>query len=480
MPVIEMGMKKFFYLLLLCFCVFRCQHSQAWIGDVSKFSVSGDTLQLNAPPETSDAYLSDTSSVIYNATWHSNFKFEFAASSSNYVKWYLVSDNPDLRGTLNGYFIRIGYTDKNIALCRQSGATTTVLAQGGKQRVTDGVSIYVGVNRSADGIWSVYSNIEGESDTILECSVTDKTFERAVYGGFYVKYTSTRSQGYKMWGLRHRGGCYKEYPKPKKGDIVINEILSYPYPDGYDFVELYNNSDSTFNLADLTLGNGKTDVPLPSVKFYSGDYKVFTQDSTSMSELYRCDYDAIVEVKIPSLVKDSGNVVIKCGTVLIDSVYYNAKTMHNPMLSNNQGVSFERVNPMLNVWTSAAENVGFATPGYENSQYTPYNPDDNDSNSVWIEPKTFTPNSDGVNDLAMIYYKMDESAVANVAVYTSDGVLVKRLCRNALLSPSGVVTWNGYSDRNLLMPFGIYVVVFEAFTTSKITIKKKVPFVLGI
>ena len=473
-------MEKFFYLLLLSICVLCSQQSQAWTGDVSKFRVNGDTLQLNAPAETSDAYLSDTSSVIYNAEWHCNFKFEFAASSSNYVKWYLVSDNSDLKGNLNGYFIRVGYTDKNIALCRQNGASVSVLAQGEKSRITENTSIYIAVERSENGKWNVYSCLESDADTILECSVTDKTFERAVYGGFCVKYTSTRSQGYKMWGLMRNGGTYKELPKPKKGDIVINEILSYPYPDGYDFVELYNNSDSVFNLADLALGNGKSEVPLPSVKFYSGDYKVLTQDSASLSELYSCDYDAIVEVKVPSLVKDSGSVVLKGGTVPIDSVYYNAKTMHSPMLSNVQGVSFERVNPALTVWTSAAENVGFATPGYENSQYKTYNPDDEQSGSVWVEPETFTPNSDGVNDLAMIYYKMDESAVVNVTIYTSDGVLVKRVCRNALLSPSGVVTWNGYSDRNLLMPFGIYVVVFEAFTTSKITIKKKVPFVLGV
>lgn len=452
----------------------------AWTGDLSKFSVYGDTLQLNAPSETSDAYISDTSSVIYNAEWHCNFKFDFATSSSNYVKWYLVADSANLKGDLNGYFIRVGYTDKNIALCRQNGTTTTVLAQGGKLRILEDVPILIKVGRSESGAWNVYSKLEAEADTILECSAFDNTFERARYGGFSIKYTSTRSQGYKMWGLMRNGGTYKELPKPKKGDIVINEILSYPYPDGYDFVELYNNSDSTFNLADLTLGNGKTEVPLPSVKFYSTDYKVLTQDSASLSELYSCDYDAIVEVKIPSLVKDSGSVVLKCGTVLIDSVRYNLKTMHNPLLSNVQGVSFERVNPKLNVWASAAENVGFATPGYENSQYKPYDPDDEQSGSVWVEPETFTPNADGNNDLAMIYYKMDESAVVNVTIYTSEGVLVKRVCRNALLSPSGVVTWNGYSDRNLLMPFGIYVVVFEAFTNSKIILKKKVPFVLGV
>ncbi|MCQ2351520.1 MAG: lamin tail domain-containing protein [Paludibacteraceae bacterium] len=455
------------------------QAAFAWTGDLSKFSFNADTISLNAPAETSDAYISDTSSVVYTAVWQCNFKFDFASSSSNYIKWYLFSDSASLKGELHGYFIRIGYTDKNISLCRQSGTSISVLAQGNEKRVQENAPIYIKVSRDEFGVWSVYSNIETDADTLLEFTVTDNTFERAKFSGFYLKYSSTRSKGYSMWGLSCKGEPYKEFPKPKYREIVINEILSYPYTEGYDFVEIFNNSDSTFNLADITLGNGKTEVTLPSKKFYSGEYKVFTQDSASLEEFYNCTDNAIIELKIPSYVKDSGSVVLRCGTVLVDSVYYNAKTMHSPMLSDVQGVSFERVNPNIDVWASAAENVGFATPGYENSQYKPIKPIVKTDKTIWVEPATFTPNGDGRDDLAMIYYKLDESAVANIAVYNTDGVLVKVLCNRMFLSPSGIITWNGFSDRNMLMPFGIYVVIFEVFNNSKVIMKKKVPFVLG-
>lgn len=40
--------------------------------------------------------------------------------------------------------------------------------------------------------------------------------------------------------------------KAKKGDIIINEILFNPHPNGVDFIELYNASDHFFNLHELT------------------------------------------------------------------------------------------------------------------------------------------------------------------------------------------------------------------------------------
>ena len=105
---------------------------------------------------------------------------------------------------------------------------------------------------------------------------------------------------------------------------------------------------------------------------------------------------------------------------------------------------------------------------------------DHDSGSVWIEPLTFTPDGDSQNDLAYIFYKLNEPAVTNIYVFNANGVLVKHLVNNTQLLEQGVVTWDGLSDRKLLMPPGIYVILFESFTEDKVTLRKKIPFVLGV
>jgi hypothetical protein len=79
-------------------------NSPHWMGDTSRFIVADDQLQLEAPTEDGVAFLATISPVGIDATWEFKLKMEFNPSASNYTRVYLMADQPDLSGPLNGYF----------------------------------------------------------------------------------------------------------------------------------------------------------------------------------------------------------------------------------------------------------------------------------------------------------------------------------------------------------------------------------------
>ena len=80
-----------------------------WLGDTDNFTINNGELQLN------DADFSTPVSQLYSSVltkdstnWECYVRMDFKPSNSNYAKIYLQSDNSDLTGPLNGYFIRVG------------------------------------------------------------------------------------------------------------------------------------------------------------------------------------------------------------------------------------------------------------------------------------------------------------------------------------------------------------------------------------
>src|SRR5688572_20305040 len=106
-----------------------------WLGDDSLFAVSSGQLQLQAPAVSGTAYLATTSTALNNASWEFTVTLQFNPSGSNYVRLYLVSDQPDLSGALNGYFILIGDTPDEISLYKQTGTATIKIIDGPDGRV---------------------------------------------------------------------------------------------------------------------------------------------------------------------------------------------------------------------------------------------------------------------------------------------------------------------------------------------------------
>jgi len=164
-----------------------------WTGDTALYKVNTSyQLQLNA---TGDgvAALSSASAMMQDMEWNFWIKLSFAPSDNNLARVYLSSDQADLKGSLNGYYLKFGenLADDAIVLVKQTGSTNTVVCRGTDGFIAAAFAIRVKVVRAAGGTWKVYADALGGTNYQLQATGTDNTFTSGSYIGVYSKYTSS-------------------------------------------------------------------------------------------------------------------------------------------------------------------------------------------------------------------------------------------------------------------------------------------------
>lgn len=260
-------------------------------------------------------------------------------------------------------------------------------------------------------------------------------------------------------------------------DIIINEILFNPKTGGYDYVEIYNNTQKIFDLEDLRLANADDSDSLQTIYpvspesylFFPDEYLVLTENPDWVKQNYFAQNpDWFLNTSLPSYNDDEGRVVLlNQENERVDELHYSDK-WHFPLISNTEGVSLERIDPnrptqdSMN-WHSAATTVGYGTPTYRNSQFSEPNAGD----EVTLSPQVFSPDQDGFNDVLNISYQFDQAGfTANVKIFDAQGREVRNLIRNALLSQSGTFIWDGITDRGEKARVGSYIVFVEVFNLN--------------
>lgn len=276
-----------------------------------------------------------------------------------------------------------------------------------------------------------------------------------------------------------------------EGDLVINEVLFNPYTGGVDFVELYNRSNRSIDLSTWKFANREMG-DLANVEAISeellvilpGEIMAFTENRQNIYEFYplsrRSQIKAIVD--LPTYADDEGHVILMDNAGAIHDEFYYQKDYHFDLISDQNGVSLERIdydrltNDPTN-WHSAASNVGFATPGYENSQLQPAN---GTGDAFSLEPDVFSPDNDGFQDVLNITYSLEQpGSAANITIYDSDGRLVRRLVRNQLLSTKGTLSWDGIRDDGRKARIGVHILLIELIQSNGETSSTKKSCVLG-
>jgi hypothetical protein len=153
--------------------------------------------------------------------------------------------------------------------------------------------------------------------------------------------------------------------------------------------------------------------------------------------------------------------------------------MHSVFLKDDEGVSLERISSEVAAglehnWRSASSTVGFASPGYVNS-----NVRDNatlDNEAVSVEPEIFQPQING-QAFTRINFRFDHGGfVANIKIFDQQGRPVKQIAHNAMLGAEGFFRWDGDLDNGLMARMGYYVVWFEVFDETGVlkTYRKRV------
>ncbi|MCE7040577.1 lamin tail domain-containing protein [Dyadobacter sp. CY312] len=261
------------------------------------------------------------------------------------------------------------------------------------------------------------------------------------------------------------------------GDVVINEILFNPFEGGVDFVELYNRSSKHISIKDWSLGNVKTDgtssfslITALNVTMPPNGYLALTTDVEILQEQYPSDTERqfFQMNTFPSFPNTEGGAVLRNnGQQLFDKMIYDEK-MHHALVTVFKGISLERMDSAMpsgetSNWHSASSTVGYATPGYSNSQIK-----NESSNPIfYIEPEAFSPDGDGVDDFANLHYQQNMAGnLATIRIFNAGGRSVKNLIVNQLLGTSGTLQWDGTDDQGAVVGTGYYFIVIDTFSIN--------------
>lgn len=173
--------------------------------------------------------------------------------------------------------------------------------------------------------------------------------------------------------------------------------------------------------------------------FFPGTYVLLTEDISNVAQQYnRNDISNFIAITgMPNYPDDAGVVLIQTKTfVNIDRLEYSDEWQFE-LLEDDDGVALERVSfssptQDANNWHSAAELIGYGTPGYQNSNYNAAVIADN---LLHIEYSVFSPDGDGYQDLLMITYQTQaEGFVANIRIFDDAGRPLATILNNETLA----------------------------------------------
>lgn len=166
-----------------------------WVGTNALFKVNtAKQLQLDGNGE-GVAYLTTASSLVLPAEWRFWVKLSFSPSSNNFARIYLASDQADLSGPLNGYYLQLGEAGSNDALelFRQDGTQTNSICRGTEGFVASSFTIRVKIVHKTDGTWEIWSDPSGGSSFQLQATGNDSQISNSQYFGVYCKFTSSNA-----------------------------------------------------------------------------------------------------------------------------------------------------------------------------------------------------------------------------------------------------------------------------------------------
>ncbi|MDX2287100.1 MAG: lamin tail domain-containing protein [Bacteroidia bacterium] len=172
----------------------------AWSGETSLFAIVNGELQTAGNPASDTLYLSTPFEPGAAAEWRLYARYAEAPSTSNFIRFYLASDQADLEGPLNGYFVQAGETGSadSYDLFRQNGTTVTKLIDGIAGRAGSAIDAVIRVQRDAAGLWTLSTSQGRSGPFTVEGSVTDNTFPGGQHLGIWVRHSATRNTAYRF------------------------------------------------------------------------------------------------------------------------------------------------------------------------------------------------------------------------------------------------------------------------------------------
>ncbi|RYG00288.1 MAG: hypothetical protein EOO07_35660, partial [Chitinophagaceae bacterium] len=173
----------------------------AWVGQTSGFAINANKqLKSSLSAVSQTIILATENTLALNCAWEFSVQLDFDPSTTNFTRVYLISDQADLKGSLNGYFIQIGESGgtDSYDLYRQTGNTVVKIIDGLPKNRTNinFLSTKLRATRDDLGKWELYTSLDDGLTFNLEGAVIDKMFTRTSWFGVFCRYTATRSDGF--------------------------------------------------------------------------------------------------------------------------------------------------------------------------------------------------------------------------------------------------------------------------------------------
>ncbi|MDR2963378.1 MAG: lamin tail domain-containing protein [Bacteroidales bacterium] len=261
--------------------------------------------------------------------------------------------------------------------------------------------------------------------------------------------------------------------------VIFTEILFHTSAKNEKFIELYNNSNSYFNCAEIYLTNIDTanndvktvyKLSTEALLFPPHSYAVVSKNVSNVQSDCAGDVLWIQPANMPSLAQSKGTLLLanKWGHT-IDSLCYFA-TWHSPYLSQKIDVSLERLDyqkptHVANNWYSAALSPQKNhSAGCQNSHAL----NEVSSSGFSLEKPNVHPAAP-LYEQAIIHYQLpfDESHTLSIRIFSSAGLPVKTLANNLIPAGEGSITWDCTNEGGEVVDAGIYILHVELFRNGK-------------
>jgi len=246
--------------------------------------------------------------------------------------------------------------------------------------------------------------------------------------------------------------------------LILSELLADPQtPLSSEWIEVRCPLTTAFDFLSWQLADAgdTTAISSGSFRLASGEYAVLAQDTIAFRQYYPDFIGTLIQPPRWLSLNNDGDRLL-----LIDP-FGIAADIFTYTASWGSNYTWGRPPDSTSSEWGRSVTVG-GTPGKANDVVV--EPNDQQI-SLEIEPRVFSPDGSGFQDIANISISAPEAASYTLKIFDRDGRPVRVLADHAALLRR-TYQWDGKTDSGTRLPIGIYICYFEA--TGVQSIKKTV------
>ncbi len=257
-------------------------------------------------------------------------------------------------------------------------------------------------------------------------------------------------------------------------NVLINEIMFDPGPNGTEWIELHNRNSGEVDLSGSALKLDHVDrarlISADHLLIEGHGYLVIAHDAILFRESHPDFAGTVVEATGGwERLRNSGAKLI-----LLDA---DGNSVHDATYDEDPdsqpGRSVELVNPDFDPpsWGPSADPGG-STPGRRNSLYVTRIPD---GISLHVSNNPFSPDGDNYEDICLVTVDLPAShGILHAMVFDISGRFLKTLIDQTTVASRHVFTWDGTDRHGRKLPAGPYILYVEQMlpTLDRLTASK--------